>query len=59
MKKLALIVSAIFCSPFVAVEEALRAAGFSVPRIYAQDLDRGLLLLEDLGAEAETLAAAD
>ncbi len=35
--------------PFVAVEGALRAAGLSVPEIYAADLDRGLIVLEDLG----------
>ncbi|MGI9403802.1 MAG: tRNA (adenosine(37)-N6)-threonylcarbamoyltransferase complex ATPase subunit type 1 TsaE [Hyphomicrobium sp.] len=35
--------------PFVAIAGALRAAGLSAPEIYAQDLDRGLLLLEDLG----------
>ncbi|MEE8309796.1 MAG: tRNA (adenosine(37)-N6)-threonylcarbamoyltransferase complex ATPase subunit type 1 TsaE, partial [Hyphomicrobium sp.] len=35
--------------PFVAVANALRAAGLSAPEIYAQDLDRGLLLLEDFG----------
>ena len=35
--------------PFVAIANALRAAGLSAPEIYAQDLDRGLLLLEDLG----------
>ncbi|MGZ5919061.1 MAG: tRNA (adenosine(37)-N6)-threonylcarbamoyltransferase complex ATPase subunit type 1 TsaE, partial [Hyphomicrobium sp.] len=35
--------------PFVAVAAALRALGLSVPGIYAQDLDRGFLLIEDLG----------
>ena len=35
--------------PFVAVAAALRALGLSVPAIYAQDLDRGFLLIEDLG----------
>jgi N-acetylmuramate 1-kinase len=35
--------------PFVAVAAALRAAGLSVPQIYAQDLDQGFLLIEDLG----------
>jgi len=35
--------------PFVAIAGALRAAGLSAPEIYAQDLDPGLLLLEDLG----------
>src|SRR2546430_1816843 len=35
--------------PFVAVAAALRALGLGVPAIYAQDLDRGFLLIEDLG----------
>lgn len=33
--------------PFVAIADALRAAGLSSPRIYAHDLDAGLLLIED------------
>jgi N-acetylmuramate 1-kinase len=36
---------------FVAVDRGLRALGFSAPRIYGEDLDVGLLLLEDLGCE--------
>ncbi|WP_421725159.1 tRNA (adenosine(37)-N6)-threonylcarbamoyltransferase complex ATPase subunit type 1 TsaE [Bauldia sp.] len=36
---------------FVAVDRALRDAGFSAPDIYAADLDAGLLLLEDLGTD--------
>jgi N-acetylmuramate 1-kinase len=48
--------------PFVAVAAALRALGLGVPAIYAQDLDRGFLLIEDLGDrvfghEVETGAA--
>jgi N-acetylmuramate 1-kinase len=35
--------------PFVAVARALRDAGLAAPEIYAQDLDEGLLLFEDLG----------
>ncbi|MGU3492431.1 tRNA (adenosine(37)-N6)-threonylcarbamoyltransferase complex ATPase subunit type 1 TsaE [Xanthobacteraceae bacterium A53D] len=35
--------------PFVAMARALKAEGFSAPDIYAADLDRGLLILEDLG----------
>ncbi len=35
--------------PFVAVAEALRQAGLSVPEIYAADLQQGLLLIEDFG----------
>jgi N-acetylmuramate 1-kinase len=37
--------------PFVAIGDALRAAGVCVPEVYAADLDAGLLLLEDLGGE--------
>src|SRR5262249_10678052 len=35
--------------PFVAVAAALRERGLSAPAIYAFDLDRGFLVLEDLG----------
>ena len=35
--------------PFVAATHWLRANGFSAPEILAADLDRGFLLLEDLG----------
>jgi len=35
--------------PFVAVADALAAAGLTVPRIRARDLDNGFLLLDDLG----------
>jgi hypothetical protein len=35
--------------PFVAVAGALAGAGLTVPRIHAQDLDNGFLLLDDLG----------
>ncbi|MFC6489110.1 tRNA (adenosine(37)-N6)-threonylcarbamoyltransferase complex ATPase subunit type 1 TsaE [Nitratireductor sp. GCM10026969] len=34
---------------FVGVANGLREAGFAAPRIYAQDLDAGLLLIEHLG----------
>lgn len=37
--------------PFAALARALRRAGFCAPEIHAQDLDRGLLLIEDLGRE--------
>ncbi len=36
-------------TPFVAVSAALRERGLSAPAIYAFDLDRGFLVLEDLG----------
>jgi tRNA threonylcarbamoyl adenosine modification protein YjeE len=35
--------------PFVAIANALRQSGFSAPEIFAHDLDRGLLLIEDFG----------
>ncbi len=37
------------CHGFVAVAEQFRAAGVLTPRIYAQDLKLGFLLLEDFG----------
>jgi aminoglycoside/choline kinase family phosphotransferase len=37
------------CRPFVQVAALLRDAGVHAPAVYAQDLDRGFLLLEDLG----------
>lgn len=37
-------------SPFVAMAVGLREAGFSAPELKAADLDRGFLLIEDLGA---------
>lgn len=36
---------------FAAMDRGLRALGFSAPRIYGEELDAGLLLLEDLGPE--------
>ena len=36
--------------PFVHVAGLLRAAGVNVPRVHAADLERGFLLLEDLGS---------
>jgi aminoglycoside/choline kinase family phosphotransferase len=35
---------------FVAVDRGLRALGFSAPKIYGEDLNNGLLILEDLGS---------
>lgn len=35
--------------PFVAMAKGLKAEGFSAPDIYDADLERGLLILEDLG----------
>jgi len=39
---------------FVAMDKGLRALGFSAPQIYGEDLDAGLLLIEDLGSEPFT-----
>lgn len=44
-------------TPFVAVARALRQEGFCAPEIPAADLDRGLLLIEDLGREGVLDAA--
>jgi len=38
------------CRPFVKVAGLMAAAGVHVPRILAQDLDQGFLLLDDLGS---------
>jgi tRNA threonylcarbamoyl adenosine modification protein YjeE len=37
-------------SAFVAIDRLLRAEGFAVPEIFAQDLEQGFLLIENLGA---------
>ncbi len=37
--------------PFVAVDGALRAMGFSAPEIFAHDTRTGLAIIEDLGSE--------
>lgn len=36
---------------FVALDRLLRSKGFAVPEIHAEDLENGLLLLENLGSE--------
>lgn len=36
-------------TPFVAVARALKARGFAAPKILAEDLDAGILLMENLG----------
>ena len=38
-------------SAFVAIDRLLHSAGFAVPEIFASDLDRGFLLIENLGSE--------
>ncbi|OLP54040.1 tRNA (adenosine(37)-N6)-threonylcarbamoyltransferase complex ATPase subunit type 1 TsaE [Rhizobium rhizosphaerae] len=45
-------------TPFVAIDHWLRDAGFTAPAILAQDLEAGLLLLEDLGREGVIDASA-
>lgn len=42
--------------PFVVVAKHLVSLGFSAPRVLAESLDQGLLLLEDLGDETYTKA---
>ena len=37
------------CTPFVHVAEVFASAGLNVPRILEQDIERGFLLLSDLG----------
>jgi N-acetylmuramate 1-kinase len=37
------------CRPFVKIAALMRDAGLNVPRVVAQDLERGFLLLSDLG----------
>ena len=37
------------CKPFVDIAELLRTSEINVPKIFAQDLERGFLLLNDLG----------
>ena len=37
------------CKPFVDIADFLRTCQINVPKIYAQDLERGFLLLNDLG----------
>lgn len=39
------------CRPFVHVAQLLHDAGLNAPRILAQDLERGFLLLSDLGTQ--------
>ena len=39
------------CAPFIRIAALMRDAGLHVPDIRAQDLERGFLLLSDLGAQ--------
>lgn len=45
--------------PFVAIARVLRDAGFAAPEIHAADLDRGLLLVENLGTGTVLDAAGE
>jgi hypothetical protein len=45
-------------APFIAMARGLWERGFSAPRIEAFDLDRGLILLEDLGSDGVVDAAS-
>jgi aminoglycoside/choline kinase family phosphotransferase len=49
------------CRPFVAVAALLQDAGLHAPRVLAQDLEQGFLLLTDLGTRTylEALKGAD
>lgn len=38
------------CAPFVRIAQLLLAAGLNVPHVVAQDIERGFLLLSDLGS---------
>src|SRR5260221_8962753 len=40
--------------PYVAVATILREHGFSAPEIYAEDRERGFLLIEDFGDDTYT-----
>ncbi len=47
------------CRPFVHVAGLLRGAGLNAPRIHAQDLAQGFLLLDDLGRQSYLDALAE
>ncbi|HJQ62380.1 MAG TPA: phosphotransferase [Burkholderiales bacterium] len=47
------------CRPFIGVAKLMRDAGLNVPEIVAQDPDRGLLLLTDLGTTTYLKALND
>lgn len=40
------------CRPFVRIAALMLEAGLNVPRVFAQDLERGFLLLSDLGSRS-------
>lgn len=45
--------------PFVAIADILRRLCFSAPQLYARDVERGFLLLEDLGDDTYTKVLFD
>jgi N-acetylmuramate 1-kinase len=47
------------CNPFINVAALMRAAGVHVPEVIARDLDRGFLLLSDLGTTTYLKALTD
>lgn len=47
------------CRPFVAVDRLLAEAGVHVPEIIAEDLERGFLLLSDMGSKTWLDALSD
>src|SRR3990170_2460877 len=47
------------CRPFVRVARLLAAAGVHVPRVIAEDLEQGFLLLSDLGTTSYLQALND
>lgn len=47
------------CQPFLRVAELMREAGLHVPRIVAQDVAQGFLLMSDLGPRTYLQAFAD
>ncbi len=47
------------CAPFVRIAGLMAAAGLNVPKILAQDLAQGLLLLSDLGSTTYLTALND
>jgi aminoglycoside/choline kinase family phosphotransferase len=47
------------CRPFLHVAEVMRAAGLNVPKVFAQDVERGFLLLSDLGSRSYLAALRD
>ena len=47
------------CRPFVRVAMLMREAGLNVPEVLAQDVERGLLLLTDLGTTTYLKALSD